>query len=65
LVVEWRLGDGSMLILLANLTSETAEEARPPEGRLLYSTHDKDATSGGRRLPPWSAQVYLNENAAL
>jgi malto-oligosyltrehalose trehalohydrolase len=56
--VRWRLGDGSLLLLTANLGDEPiglAPEAREPATRRLHlepPSAENDLSSG--RLPPWA-----------
>ncbi len=59
--VDWSLGDGSGLALLANLSAEPiACEPPAPAGRLLACVPDSlpDELEAGR-LPPWSAGSWL------
>lgn len=58
--VEWRLGDGSLLTLLANLGAQTAELPLPP-GVVFYQSGNVSAgeLSAGR-LPPWSVAWLLD-----
>ncbi len=56
LQVRWRLGDGSTLRLLANL-SNAVREGVPPDGRTLFTT---DEMVNGE-LPPWSVLWTLQE----
>ena len=54
--VEWRLGDGSQLLLLGNFADEPVLAPEPIEGsRLLYSS----GHAHHRMLPPQSAAFYL------
>ena len=60
LSAQWRLGDGSELLLLANLGDESVSginrQAIPP----LYTTHAESLLqSGAASLPPWSVSWYL------
>jgi maltooligosyltrehalose trehalohydrolase len=49
ITAEWRLGDGSTLALMANLSGEAAKAPRlTGESRALWG----DAASD--KLPPWS-----------
>lgn len=59
LEVSWSLGDGSTLVLLANLGPESASGFEKPAGRLLYATHGEP---DGGSLPPWSVAWYLAED---
>jgi malto-oligosyltrehalose trehalohydrolase len=54
LAVQWPLGDGSALHLLANFADAPAESAALPPGVVLYRSHPPDGV-----LAPWSVQVSL------
>ncbi len=54
LAVQWPLGDGSALHLLANLTDAEVEAAPLPAGVVVYRSHTIEQV-----LPPWSVQVSL------
>ncbi|MGE0746829.1 MAG: malto-oligosyltrehalose trehalohydrolase [Rhodospirillales bacterium] len=57
--VEWRLGDGSRLHLLANLTDAACPITAPlPDGRTIFAT--PATATAGRALPPWSAIWLLD-----
>jgi maltooligosyltrehalose trehalohydrolase len=58
--VEWRLGDGSMLRLLANFSTARAPAVKPP-GRTLFATPVEAATDS---LGPWSVLWMLDEGSA-
>jgi 1,4-alpha-glucan branching enzyme len=61
LTARWRLGDGSGLVLFANLGGSLVRgvELRP-HGRLLYATNDELASRLGEGvLPPWSVAWFL------
>lgn len=58
LAVDWTLGDGSTLTLLANLGPGSGSGFEKPGGRLLYATGDGPT---GDSLPPWSVAWYLAE----
>nr|MBA2442734.1 malto-oligosyltrehalose trehalohydrolase [Rubrobacter sp.] len=60
--VQWTLGDGSLLTLLANLGPEPAPGFGGVEGRLLYAT-DREAPEAERELPAWSVAWYLKDRA--
>jgi malto-oligosyltrehalose trehalohydrolase len=53
--VEWRLGDGARLVLLANFGEQSVPLGQPPTGRLLYATADPPLSS----VAPVSAAVLL------
>ncbi|HSK99625.1 MAG TPA: DUF3459 domain-containing protein [Rubrobacteraceae bacterium] len=59
LTVRWRLGDGSLLTLLANLASEPLGGLGRAEGDLLYASGGVAETGG--ELPGWSVAWYLRE----
>ena len=60
LSAHWILGDGSELILVANIADQAHSGTDPPPYPLLYATH---ATAPGQhhggQLPPWSVSWYL------
>jgi maltooligosyltrehalose trehalohydrolase len=58
LSAHWRLGDGSVLTLLANLGEASLHKIATPPGVALYSTHpgNNPETDG---LPLWSASWFL------
>lgn len=58
--VQWTLGDGSLLTLLANLGPEALGGFEQGMGELLYAT--EDVTGNERELPAWSAAWYLKES---
>jgi maltooligosyltrehalose trehalohydrolase len=58
--VTWRLGDGSMLALVANLAHQASEVTIEAEGELLFASHpDLPAQARQGRLPPWSVLWLL------
>lgn len=60
LCVDWRMGDGSILHLLANLTRGILRLDRRPPGRLLYSTHrGLRAIHRRAELEPWTVLWVL------
>lgn len=62
LTVNWRLGDGSRLSLIANLGGETAIASTPVSGKLIFATARLDAAMlEAGQLPPWSVAWYLQE----
>lgn len=66
-VVEWRLGDGSLLVLLANLGPDEVQVRTvtlPPRDHLLFATHDRYAGPGADALPAWSVFWLLDETPA-
>jgi len=58
--VQWQLGDGSTLRLLANFSNEPLAVAMPA-GALLFSTTGTPPGQGP--LPPWSVVWMLDESA--
>lgn len=60
LAVDWLLGDGSRLTLLANMgANPVAAPVRPP-GRLLYATHGElEGRLASGILPPWTVAWFL------
>jgi hypothetical protein len=63
--VDWRLGDGSRLTLLANLQPAPAAVHVIPQGRCLYRLPEDfppDMPHG--QLPAWSVAWYLEEAPA-
>ena len=65
LSARWVLGDGSGLILMANLADRTLTGVDPPPDPVLYTTHD--SVSGQHhdgQLPPWSVVWYLHRKDA-
>jgi malto-oligosyltrehalose trehalohydrolase len=48
---RWRMGDGSILDLEANLDAQPGPMARTPEGQLLFATAPNSAAPAD--LPPW------------
>ena len=55
--VQWPLGDGSLLTLLANLGAESLGGFEEPPGKLLYATEGVAGTE--REMPAWSVAWYL------
>jgi 1,4-alpha-glucan branching enzyme/maltooligosyltrehalose trehalohydrolase len=51
--VEWRLGDGSMLRLLANL-SAASMQAATPAGARVFGLAVQEAGEGALVLGPWA-----------
>ena len=69
IAVQWVLGDGSYLALLANLGGESVESSERPTGNLLFASEDGLETSLRKgMLPPWSVAWFLGpesmENSA-
>ena len=64
LQVRWRLGDGSFLHLVVNLTDTPILTAAQPRGRLIYTTHpDFGAALTGSGLAPWAVAWSLDPAA--
>jgi malto-oligosyltrehalose trehalohydrolase len=61
--VRWRLGDGALLRLCANLGDVPAQiAAAPPQGRVHYESHDGLAgLLAGGTLPPWSVLWTIDQ----
>jgi maltooligosyltrehalose trehalohydrolase len=60
--VRWRLNDGSVLLLNANLGREPARLDHPGEGKVVYASADdlqQELQLG--HLGPWSVLFYLEE----
>lgn len=64
LAMQWRLADGSVLHVRANLGDEPASGLPPmPDGEPLYETGPGIAADGAAgRLPPWSVVWALEPN---
>lgn len=59
LTVSWRLGDGSLLSLVANF-GEDVVDASPASGELIFATTNCDAAKlKAGKLPSWSVAWYL------
>ena len=58
--VDWRLGDGSKLTLLANFGADSVALAEPAQGRLIYTTGEAPRAA----LAPLAAAFLLHEPAA-
>ena len=60
LSAHWLLGDGSKLVLLANLSNETLSAIDLPKFQVLYTTHNEILQQSDENyLPPWSVVWYL------
>ena len=62
--VQWRLGDGSRLRLLANFGDAAVNGVAPPSGRLLHATGNAAEEYAGGSLPAWSVLWFLDERPA-
>jgi 1,4-alpha-glucan branching enzyme/maltooligosyltrehalose trehalohydrolase len=59
-LVSWRLGDASVLRLLANLSPEPAKGAPPrPNGSLIFANFEMQGAESGSLLP-WSVAWFLD-----
>ena len=58
--VQWPLGDGSLLTLLANLGLEPLGGFEEPPGDLLYATEGVAGVE--REMPAWSVAWYLRRS---
>ena len=65
LAVEWTLGDGCTLHLLANLGPDARERVPLPGGRVLYTSDpDLDPALSGGALPRWTVAWTLEPRDA-
>jgi maltooligosyltrehalose trehalohydrolase len=63
--VDWRLDDGSMLHLLANLTDHAVPVIGRVAGRMIFSTHPNIRAAMTRNeLAPWSVTWLLERGVA-
>jgi len=63
--VDWTLGDGSRLRLLANLGDEPVAGVQPPEGHLLLAVENGEVTDRpGSRVAPWSCAWFRDDRTA-
>jgi len=60
-IVQWRLGDGSQLTLVANLGVDAGPSlAHWPQGRLILATDQKIAEAmANQQLPPWFVAWFV------
>jgi maltooligosyltrehalose trehalohydrolase len=66
LSANWTLGDGSGLILFANLADRTYTGVHLPAYPVLYSTHASESGQiHERQLQPWSVVWYLHRQEAV
>jgi maltooligosyltrehalose trehalohydrolase len=56
--IEWRLGDGSVLSLIANFGGEVFLDPPWPKGRLLFASAPVEPTE--KRLPGWTTVWFLS-----
>jgi maltooligosyltrehalose trehalohydrolase len=60
LLVQWTLGDGAVLSLLANLGETTLIDLKLPEGTVLYASEwGLENALAQHGLPPWSVVWFL------
>lgn len=60
--LEWRMGDGSALTLVANMASTPAKSpAAPPGGRLVYATEEPADMGSAAPLQPWTVAWFVDE----
>ncbi|MGE5026988.1 MAG: malto-oligosyltrehalose trehalohydrolase [Betaproteobacteria bacterium] len=64
LSVNWTLGDGSNLSLLANFGGEPAGRFQRPPGELLYATHPGQEVETAP-LPAWAAAWFIERASRL
>ena len=63
--VDWRLDDGALLHLLANITSRAVPVLGRVAGRMIYSTHPNIRAAMTRNeLAPWSVTWLLERGVA-
>jgi Domain of unknown function (DUF3459) len=61
--VSWLLGGGRRLDLIANLGSDTSDDAGPEQsGRLIHSTHPD--VPGDRIKPGWYVAWHLTDGGS-
>lgn len=62
--VQWTLGDGARLGVVANLSEVAAPPAASaqPGGRLIFATDGAANRKTGDALPAWSVAFYLDES---
>ncbi|MGH8568352.1 MAG: DUF3459 domain-containing protein, partial [Gammaproteobacteria bacterium] len=62
LLVNWTLGDGGRLTLIADLGDEAAPLLEVPAGELFYATDNTmSAALSQKAVPPWSAAWFYEE----
>jgi 1,4-alpha-glucan branching enzyme/maltooligosyltrehalose trehalohydrolase len=65
MLVEWKLGDGSLLSLVANMgAAEAAPPPRLPQGRLIFTNGESAGLAQGKRLAPWAVAWFLGGAAS-
>ncbi len=63
LVVHWRLGNDSVLSLVANLAAQALTGIQRPPGELFYASDGAVAASlFSKMLPPWSVAWFLDKS---
>ena len=63
LLVSWRLGDGSRLSVIANLSDHPLTGGPRPSGRVVWSEGEIDSQQA--HLKPWSVVWRISEPTAL
>jgi len=61
MAIAWRLGDGSLLTLIANLSDRSADGVPASTGRPLFTTGGFNPEDADRTIPPWSVGVFLED----
>jgi maltooligosyltrehalose trehalohydrolase len=65
LAVDWEMGDGSVLHLIANLSPQPAPFVGKPAGRVIFATHPNIRSAVAKKvLEPWSVTWLLERNGA-
>lgn len=63
LLIEWRMGDGSALFLLANVASEPAQSLVVPDAaRLIYATDVSTDRARETLLAPWTVAWFVDDS---
>lgn len=57
--LRWRLGDGSLLTLVANFGENTVDVAPATDSLIFATTNLDDAMTKARQMPPWSVAWHL------
>ncbi len=65
LIVNWHLGDGSRLALVANLGAGRTNGFERPIGEVLFAAgEDAVASVAGGALPPWGVLWFIDDSSA-
>ncbi|MCW5700499.1 MAG: DUF3459 domain-containing protein, partial [Rhodospirillales bacterium] len=59
LSVAWRLGDGSLLTLIANMSADHATPPPRPAGRIIHACEGYDGEVPDAALAPWTVAWFL------